>query len=1023
VHRRVLACLVSWVLGLLAVLDNRLAAAGQGEIMLRARVTALTPEVPVRIHWRWGGEGLGGRPVVGELTAIAPDTPKAPKVQIEGAGEEAEADVANDEILNPAPTDRVIVEGKALNYHYLKLGTWSPAVPLSTFGRHRWQLILTVTLEPLKADRPLKDCELEVELSYAGRVIKQFKVAGPDGPTFGVVLPYGRLDKDGGPTPEFIQEAGSLRDYVERKVAALLAQPWSKVSGPRRFAIVTDCAGYGEGAGYGIRTTDRETMLAEYECLRLMGVNGTVSAPGFLMEMMRRGDSRALHFARAKFVHTIGYPIPTVKYADGRPPIVHPGDGCPFHPDNIKAIPKMVQEAVERVLADVRGLPFEEVYALTVDEIGTVFDAAPEGKAHQGCCPYCQEAFRAMIRADGRKLEDFGAPDWSDIRSTYGYWGRSYWDVKQEREKGLAEARNAMEGDLQKRLEEDAAKTPSAVKPEPDSDDDVVDELAPDEAKPKRDAAKELLAAHGKMQELVWNHRAGQVSPEGAKPRLSPEGWTLLGYYSCRFNNEAAAGLFEPLQKAFAAANERKRQAAPGSPEAKQPWIYSYALRGNTFLMGGHSLDFFDFYRYADNAFIYETSNRDARVWQWDSYLCDVGRSLRRFMGKRFGIYVKPHRGAPVQRSLTAAARGVRVIYYYTYGPEWAKGDTFGGNVDMLAKIGWTTRLLAQAEDVIYDADWAVPAQVAIVRPITAKFFSNSASWENGKWVYTALMHAHIPTDPLDEGLLLTEDLSRYKVIVISGDHLRRDVARKLRTWVETGGTLYTTGWGIARDESGRPLDDILLPVFGLQKKGEMELWGDVPRYGATALGAVRQTRKPPEGATITGKAPLQGSFTAVVGRQVLYPAGGTDVLATWGDGAAAVTRHRFGRGTAWMVGMYAGVEYAWETMCNRPFSDEKRSYIAAPVLEAGVLPVVDASVPMIEGVLLRNEKSGKLAAVLINWLFKVDQPITVHLRGTGAATKARSLALGQVFTLTTADGWATLTLPRMDEGDILLLE
>jgi len=30
------------------------------DLMMRARVTAITPSEPTSITWRWGGEGLGG---------------------------------------------------------------------------------------------------------------------------------------------------------------------------------------------------------------------------------------------------------------------------------------------------------------------------------------------------------------------------------------------------------------------------------------------------------------------------------------------------------------------------------------------------------------------------------------------------------------------------------------------------------------------------------------------------------------------------------------------------------------------------------------------------------------------------------------------------------------------------------------------------------------------------------------------------------------------------------------------------
>jgi hypothetical protein len=176
----------------------------------------------------------------------------------------------------------------------------------------------------------------------------------------------------------------------------------------------------------------------------------------------------------------------------------------------------------------------------------------------------------------------------------------------------------------------------------------------------------------------------------------------LLQYYSASFGNEASSKLFSPLRDAIAASNEEKRK----NPVAPQPLVYSFALRGNTFLMGGHSLDFFEFYRNADNAMVYETSNRDARVWGWDSYLCDVGRVLTERQGIGFGVYVKPHRGAPIQRALAAASRGSRMIYWYTYGPDYVKGDTFAEDEEALASTARAAALLGRAEDLLYGSTW-----------------------------------------------------------------------------------------------------------------------------------------------------------------------------------------------------------------------------------------------------------------------------------------------------------------------------
>ena len=987
-------------------------------VQFRARVVKVTPEQPTRIHWRWGGEGLGGTVTAGELTRRLPNKPIVITADVAKTDDLQTATLEED----PGPKDRVIIEGDTYNYHYLKPGTWTWLHPIDAFARARGRLFVTLTLEGHETARGLTETELELEFLHAGKVFKRVRIFGPDGPTFGLVVPYSRLAKDGAPTPEFVKELGSLRDYVRLKAAALEEMPWAKQPVPKRYAFLTDCAGYRPGSGYGCRTTDRGTMMAEYSVLRLMGINGIRGAPAFLADMIRQREGIGPELSRLKMVHTIGYPIPSVKRADGKPPVVHPGDGCPYHPDNVAKIPERVQTAVDHLIAEVGDMPVEEVWALTKDEIGTVFDGAPEGKAHQGCCPHCSKAFRAFVQADGRTLEDFGAPSWDDIHSTYGYWARTYWDIRHEREEAKRKAREAVDAELQAAL---GAGTNDLLKlPANGIDNEVVDALDNNDGE-KRDLAAEFLAADKSLTELIWNNRAGQRTPKDAKHRLSPAGWNLLSYYSSRFNCEGAAQLFNPVREAFAAQNEKKRLALannPDSPAAKQPWVYSYALRGNTFLMGGHSLDFFEFYRHADNAFMYETSNRDRRIWQWDSYLCDVGRSLNRFMGKRFGVYVKPHRGAPVQRAFTAIARGARTIYWYTYGPEWKKGDTFGGKIYILQKLGWAARLVARAEDVTYDSDWAVPAEVALVRPLTSKIFSGSANWENGKWVYTALNHAHIPVVPLDEGLVMSQDLSAYKMIVVSGSHLRRDAAAKLRDYVENGGVLYAAGWGLAEDEARQPLD-VLRPVLGLKSRGEMDTWATVPRYGATSLRAIRAKRPAPEGANVIGQAPFRGSFTPAVGREILDPADGAQVLARYADGGAAVVRNRYGKGVAWTVGFYPGMEYAFEPMHNKPYDADKRLYVEAPVRDAGVRPVVDASVPEVDGVLLKNKQTGKLAVILINWKFTIDEPVRVAIRGAAGAKRVTSLALEQSLPVQREAGKIVVELPRLDEGDILLLE
>lgn len=1011
-------------------------------VTYRVRVTRVDPEQPATIVWRYGGEGLGGEATFGNVTRERPIAPSAPEIRLEETGDEAlrvaeEIDVTLETPTNP---DRLVIQGDTYDEVFLMPGVWSRENPIRSFGGHRGNLSLTFGVAGKDAN--VKTADLEFEFLHGTTLLRRFSVAGVTGNALGVMVPFHRLNADGSPKPEFARDVGSLLEYVQRKRAALLAAPGMDRPVPRLYAISTDCYGFGSG-GYAVRTSDPATFLAEFEILRLIGMNGTVNVPAFFSRQRSQKEGIAAEFARIQQGgHAGGYQIPTVGSVNvGRgvkKPAPKPGDGCPYYPPTVSRLTSgTVGELVEASLAKARALGVHQIWARTVDEIGSVFDGAPEGKEHQGSCPHCRKAFREFVEADGRTPADFGATSWDDIRSMYGYWSRNYWDSLAELSAAKQQAQAAWESRHEKMLEKrvrDGLEGP---------DSEIADALA-EQIAPSGDdidsAMAKYKAAQKRLDELEWQGRLLEVPPGDRKDRLSPEGKSLLWYYSARFNCESSARCFEPLRKAYDAANERKRRAlARGendTPDATQPWAYSFALRGNTFLLSGHSLDFFNFYRHADNAFVYETSNRDWRVWPWDSYLCDVGRTLSRFMGKQFGVYVKAHRGAPVQRCLAAVARGVRMIYWYTYGPEYVKGDSFGGNVETLKEIAHVNRLIAGAEDVTYDSDWALPAEVAVVRPLTSEYLSGSASYENAKWVYIALAHAHIPVDALDEGLLMSEDLSRYKAIVISGCHIRRDVARKLAAWVEAGGTLVTTGWGMARDESNRPLDDVLGPVFGLAERGKFEAWGSVPGYGATRLGAVSRTKEPPRGAEITGRDPLLGTFMPVVGREILKPRLPEDIMATCGDGGAVAVRHRHGKGTAWLIGSYAGVEYAWEAMTTTDkdqkwYRKDKRSWIAGPVLGAGVRPVVDAEgsygiwqdAALVEGHMLRNRNTGKLAVILINWSHHIDNPVTVRIRGAGDVTRCRSVATGADFTLTREGDLAAVTLPKMDEGEVLLLD
>lgn len=992
-------------------------------LSLRARALHHTPAERVRIFWRFGGEGLGGNVTRGEFTAVLPTAAKPAAAT--GGLEPDTGPVALEDA--PADPDVLVESGKTLNYHWLKPGIWSPWAPLAALNGY----FITVWLEGRTSGGNLKRATIEFECAYAGKVVKTFQETAPDHPTAGIVVPLRRLGKDGAPTPEFLAELNGLLAYVTRRADTLERDVGTLGALPKRFGIETDCGGYRDQPGYGSRTGNRAVMLAECRTLRLLGVNGFRNVPEFLYDQVRTGEGVGKEFARIRHSGGFGYPVPiwnTYNMTDkekkaGMYPPVPPGAGCPYHPATRQLMAEIPAKLDKLMADDLRQTPLEECWLLTVDEIGTVFDGAPEGKEHMGCCPYCRAGFHEYLKSFGLGPQDFAAKSWDELRPTVGYNAKT-WD---ERLKERAQ---------QQQQKQDALPKVDTAAPGVKLADGPPAATAPKSLKSGTDTGAQD-AIDTLDQQAAQAAPQASTAPAAAPPGhpLSDRGWSLLYYYTRRFNNDSSARLFSPIRDACNRQNELKRKAvAEGradSPEGRQPWVYSYALRGPNFLWSGHSLDLFDFYRYADNGFGFETSNRDPRVWQWDSYMCDIGRTLNLRLGKRLCVYVKPHRGAPIQRALAAASRGFTDIYWYTYGPDWAKGDTFAGRPDLLVAVSRASRLLGGAEKVIYDAAWASPARVAVVRPRTAEFFGNSASWENGKWIYTALAHAHLPVDALDEEFLLTEDLSGYKALYISGSHLRRDVAVRLVQWVEAGGTLYTSGWGVACDEADQPLDP-LLPAMGLKSRSAPEFWADVPGYHATGLGGLSQKQAPPEGSVFKGEGAYAGTFPLRVARETLEVADGTEILARSADGRPLLTCHAQGKGKVYVAGFYAGVEYASDVMKNEydmatDFNALKRQCIAGPALAAGVVPAVDASHPLVDGVLLRNRASGKRAVVLMNWAYRGGQLVSlenlsIRVPGT-AAGKAFSIGTGQPLAVEPASQDLVIRLPRLDAGDILMVE
>lgn len=227
-------------------------------------------------------------------------------------------------------------------------------------------------------------------------------------------------------------------------------------------------------------------------------------------------------------------------------------------------------------------------------------------------------------------------------------------------------------------------------------------------------------------------------------------------------------------------------------------------------------------------------------------------------------------------------------------------------------------------------------------------------------------------------------------------------------------------------------------------------MWYRVSLYGATSIESYdersNQLAPVPSGAIVVGGETIKGSFTPVVGREVLRPEDDAEILARFADGTAAMTRHNYGEGQVYVVGFFPGLEYSatvrrLDFNMRRDFDTVRRLVIAGPAFEL-TRPIVEPSDPLVEGVLLKNARKGMRAVTLANWAYGAAalkenasrrrsaivkhlplNRLQIRIRATQEIKEVVSCMLQQRLRFTESDDSVLVELPRLDEGDVLLLK
>ncbi|MBF0532953.1 MAG: putative Ig domain-containing protein [Candidatus Omnitrophica bacterium] len=434
--------------------------------------------------------------------------------------------------------------------------------------------------------------------------------------------------------------------------------------------------------------------------------------------------------------------------------------------------------------------------------------------------------------------------------------------------------------------------------------------------------------------------------------------------------------------------------------------------------MGSH--DWFEFGRMRGATTLWtEDWFGDGSAFVW-SYRAAKLRSSSQKSGGTFGGYIVPRSAGGrengiLQKILTLAGSGAKMIEYFVFGPEYVfPGNCYSDSSQMksiMSKMAEAHGMIAASEDIFWPGKPAGSA-VAILMPRSSMAWDNISTdyWDEGLAVnnylgevynlYFALEHKSVLVDFVDEDDLTPAGLAKYKVLYVTEPDIPEEGQAGIKDWVKAGGTLAMVPQAGTKDRYHEPCS-LLKNVTGMT-----ELSQEVISSGKT------------------GQGPM-GSFAAYGNRGLLDAPVGM-VTASFDDGKPAIVVTPVGSGRAIYYSWYPGYcysrtygKYAAVDGLYNPlsFSDIQRDYVSYPLTLAQVTPPVSISLPLIEAPMLIADQ-GALITVL-NWRGAPQDNVTFTVRLPFTVQSVKSVKSGEL-TFTANGNEVSFSMP-LGAADIVM--
>lgn len=549
---------------------------------------------------------------------------------------------------------------------------------------------------------------------------------------------------------------------------------------------------------------------------------------------------------------------------------------------------------------------------------------------------------------------------------------------------------------------------------------------------------RDYLRDQGMTPELLGKHAWSEVQPLGRSKAVDLPSkrlfyWTMRFFAwdsSRHFANSTAAleQAFYPGLPIFTNWNFFSgRLYVPG------PVANNSAKQDPDAAMGGH--DWLEFGRMRGGTMLWtEDWFSDNQAYQWSFYNAKL-RTAAEKGGVTFGGYVIPRTAGQredgiVQKIMSIVGHGGKGVKYFVFGPEYNfPSNCYSENIKVLPKMAEAHAMIGRAEDLFWPGV-TPPRRVAILHPRSAEMwdakdvalpdvvYDATNTNLNARTtdyfaeifnIFTALQHANIPTDFVEEQDMNIDGLDGYDVLYVTEPNIPTEDMQGLAAWVKQGGhVVLVTGAGTfdRYDERDTTLGDALGIV---ESPRDRLLIGNV--NSLPVVGDVQ----------IPASAEHAAESLRVYGAVAAAKSADATVIATFKDGSPAAFQKRVGDGKVTFFNFLPGISYVRSTNARKDglpvgWSIRLRDLIVKPVVDEGVqLPVV-VSEPMIETPVLVSDAG--MAVTLLNWTGEKRGRVTLHLRTPFKVTSVESLDHGKIEFERVADG-VKVTLD-VDAVDVL---